>query len=82
MPARRAELWYLDAQRDYVQKHQGCPWCGCSHRVFCQRNGPTVLFHCQGCDFQASHDEATGKYGFMRGEEARPIPETMCESRA
>jgi hypothetical protein len=79
MTVRRAELWFRDAQRDYVEKHQGCPWCGGAHRVFRQRRDQVQLYQCQACDFQASHDEAADRFAFIRGEESLPIPETMCE---
>ena len=80
---RTEQEWFRDAERTYTEKHQGCPWCGGSHRVFCQKRGTTVLFHCQGCDFQTSRDDADGRFAFIPGEEAEswPILDTMCEQQ-
>lgn len=70
--------WFQEAQRWYLEKHQGCPWCGESHRVyFLQEKGQTV-YYCQGCDFQVRQDESTGKCYFIPGEDVKAeVPDTM-----
>ena len=77
---RTSEGWYREAERTYTEKHQGCPWCGGSHRVFCQRRGDTVIFYCQACDFQATHDADGERYSVIPGVDNHhsSIPETMC----
>jgi hypothetical protein len=79
---RTSYEWYREAERTYTEKHQGCPWCEGSHRVFCQRRGTKVIFYCQGCDFQASHDTATGKFDMLPGiadQLQDGIPDTMFD---
>jgi hypothetical protein len=76
---RTSQEWYREAERTYTEKHQGCPWCQGSHRVFCQRRESTILFYCQGCDFQASHDEAKGRFAMLPGID-HEIPDTMQDS--
>ncbi len=77
---RSKQEWFREAERTYTEKHQGCPWCGGSHRVFCQRRGATVIFYCQGCDFQASHDTQADRFALIPGHDADfdSVPETMC----
>jgi hypothetical protein len=77
---RTSEEWYREAERTYTEKHQGCPWCEGSHRVFCQRRGATVIFYCQGCDFQVSYDASSGRFAMYPGNDALldTIPDTMC----
>ncbi len=77
---RSNQEWFRDAERTYTEQHQGCPWCGGSHRVFCQRRGATVIFYCQGCGFQATHDTHADRYGMSAGnsDNAESVPETMC----
>ena len=80
-PGQRSnQEWFFDAERTYTEQHQGCPWCGGSHRVFCQRHGATVIFYCQGCDFQASHDTLADRFSMTPGSDNRDddVPETMC----
>jgi len=76
---RTSQEWYREAERTYTEKHQGCPWCQGSHRVFCQRRDSTILFYCQGCDFQVSHDVATGRFAMLPGID-HEIPDTMLDS--
>jgi hypothetical protein len=77
---RTTEEWFHEAERTYMENHQGCPWCEGSHRVFCQRRGSTVIFYCQGCDFQASHDPTTDSFKMLPGidELLETIPDTVC----
>lgn len=76
---RTSESWFQEAERTYTEKHQGCPWCGGSHRVFCQRRGAKVIFYCQACDFQVTHDTAANSFAAVPGLAAGEnlIPETM-----
>src|SRR5216110_3071906 len=78
---RTSQGWYLEAKRTYTEKHQGCPWCEGSHRVFCQHRGSTVIFYCQGCDFQASHDAADDRFAVLPGIDdhlQETLPDSMC----
>lgn len=77
--SRTAEDWFKEAERVYTEKHQGCPWCGGSHRVFCQRSGDTLLFYCQGCDFHASHHASDNTFRMLPGiiDTDVEIPDTM-----
>ncbi len=72
--------WYSLAEKCYLEKHQGCAWCGGSHRVFCTKEGDRTSYYCQACDSQASYDRASRKYHFLAGEDIRDKgPETMCD---
>ena len=66
---RTARDWFQEAARCYVENHQGCAWCGGSHRVYHQRQHTEVIYFCTGCDFRASHDHATGRYSSLPGED-------------
>lgn len=79
---RTCQEWFHEAERTYTEKHQGCPWCGGSHRVFCQRRESTIIFYCQGCDFQVSHDPHCHRFQMTPGqlECADVVPETMFGS--
>jgi len=76
---RSSRDWFREAERTYTEKHQGCPWCGGSHRVFCQRRETTVIFYCQGCDFQVSHESESERFVMHPGVDERSdiVPETM-----
>jgi hypothetical protein len=47
--------------------------------VFCQRRDSTIIFYCQGCDFQVSHDIASGRFAMLPGID-HEIPDTMQDS--
>jgi hypothetical protein len=65
---RTSRQWYDEAVRWYVEKHQGCPWCGGSHRVYRLVRGTKETYTCQGCDFQASFDAEKIEYNHIIGE--------------
>jgi hypothetical protein len=65
---RTAGDWFKEAESCYVEKHQGCAWCGGSHRVFRLRQGQQVQFYCNACDFRVGFDQATGEYFSIPGE--------------
>lgn len=66
---RTAREWFQEAARCYVDNHQGCAWCGGSHRVHHTRRNLKQVYYCHGCDFQAGLDETTGKHFSVPGEE-------------
>jgi hypothetical protein len=66
-----ARKWFEAAVRSYVESHQGCPWCGGSHRVYLRKDGARVTYSCHSCDFHVAHDEGTGEHSFIPGEQAR-----------
>ena len=77
---RNSREWFAEAVRCYQERHQGCPWCGGSHRVFqVERDGRREYF-CNGCDFRASFDPAANTYRAIPGEDqGRKTPDTMHE---
>ena len=74
--------WFAEAARCYLENHQGCPWCGGSHRVFKQSDRRREIYCCQGCDFQVSFDLSTNSYNHIVGEEVREASsDTMCDQK-
>jgi len=72
--------WFAEAARCYVEHHQGCAWCGGSHRVFHTQRDSQREYYCYGCDFRAGYDDATKRYFSFPGEEAAGSkPRTMHE---
>ena len=77
---RTSGEWFEAAVRSYVERHQGCAWCGGSHRVFKQERGGRVEYYCNGCDFRVSFDLAANTYVIVPGEDQRePGQATMYE---
>jgi hypothetical protein len=75
---RTAHDWFAEAARCYVEHHQGCAWCGGSHRVYHIRRANKVEYYCNYCDFRVTYDEAAKRYGMIPGEDSpATIPETM-----
>jgi hypothetical protein len=73
-----AGAWFARASHCYVEKHQGCPWCGGSYRVFQRRKGPVTEYFCNGCDFRAGYDAAREHfYGEPGCEPKGKVPSTM-----
>ncbi len=66
---RDCHQWYDEAVRCYLEKHQGCPWCGESHCVSRSMRRGQQTYCCQKCDFQASFDHSTGAYAHIVGED-------------
>jgi hypothetical protein len=62
--------WFHDAERCFVQRHQGCPCCGSSHCVFRSDWGEREEFYCSVCDFSACHDRRSGAYFAAAGLDA------------
>ncbi len=60
--------WFQEAVRCYVEKHQGCAWCGDAHQVFHFQQGKQVVYYCNSCDFRTSHDPVTNAYVSIPGE--------------
>jgi hypothetical protein len=61
--------WFHEAARCYIEKHQGCAWCGDSHQVFQSLHGKKVVYYCNACDFRTSYDPESDAYVTMPGEE-------------
>jgi hypothetical protein len=76
----KAELtplgWFQEASTWYVDKHQGCPWCGKANCVYKSRRGSVEEYHCGDCDFLACQDSANGRC-FMGPGRILPAPTTM-----
>jgi hypothetical protein len=77
---RSPSEWFAEAVRCYVERHQGCPWCGGSHRVYqVQRDGRHEFF-CNGCDFRTGFDQASNEFFAIPGEDQHSrSPDTMYE---
>ncbi len=76
---RNSHDWFQEAARCYVEHHQGCPWCGGSYRVYQLHEGRQTAYYCHGCDFRAEHDEQTGRYRHIPGEQKSPSRSTMLQ---
>jgi hypothetical protein len=77
---RTSREWFTEAQRCYIERHQGCAWCGGSHRVYFVRRDGRVEYSCNGCDFRATHNEVTDQYLTIPGEvRSGRVRETMFE---
>jgi hypothetical protein len=70
-----AARWYERAARCYVEKHQGCAWCGRSYCVFRSHRLDRVEFSCFFCDFFACHNHLTDRYYSSPGQ-TPPAAET------
>ena len=77
---RTSAEWFAEAERCYVEQHQGCAWCGGSYRVFQSHHGTKTEYCCNSCDFRVVHDTALGRYVSYPGENlADQMPETILE---
>jgi hypothetical protein len=77
---RTSLQWFAEAERCYVERHQGCAWCGGPYRVFRRQRGSAMEYYCHSCDFHASHDVETGQCLFVPGADMRAKrPETMFD---
>lgn len=65
---RSSEGWFHEAERSYVENHQGCPWCGESYVLSFCTHGCNVTYFCQHCDFQSSYDPIEGSFDVVPGE--------------
>jgi hypothetical protein len=74
---RSAAEWFAEAQRCYVEEHQGCPWCGGPHRVARIESPEKTALACQRCDFQVVLDHRSQQCRFIPGEELSDMTETM-----
>lgn len=68
---RTAVEWFEEAERWYVEGHQGCACCGRQHCVFRSEWNQRVEYYCSVCDFSACHDAATGRCFAVVGEGLR-----------
>ena len=57
-----ANEWYREASQAYVEGHQGCVWCGGSHRVYRNERGTCIEYFCANCEFYAIHDRQQDRY--------------------
>jgi hypothetical protein len=77
---RTSQEWFAEAVRCYVERHQGCAWCGGSHRVLRRQQGDCVEYYCTGCDFRTAHDPDTERFFVIPGaDQGEKSPETMFE---
>lgn len=65
---KTAHQWFEEAAKCYVEFHQGCPWCGGSHRVFHSERGGETQYYCMQCDFRAGYDRESDNYFTVPGE--------------
>jgi hypothetical protein len=78
---RTAREWYENAARSYVEKHQGCPWCGGAHCVHQVHKDDRHEYCCLGCDFRAGFDRKTGNYFHVPGENHVQSGKTMMANK-
>ena len=71
--SRTPQEWFDEAERCYVAKHQGCPWCGHVHAVSRVHHLHRHSYHCQSCDFQAIHEAQANRYFAIPGEDADTV---------
>ncbi len=76
-PEQTPQEWFQEAARWFVEKHQGCPWCGGENCVYHSRRQEIIEYYCGSCEFFAGHDVETGH--FSTGPGRRPAPATMVE---
>ena len=76
---RTPQEWFQEAVRCYVEKHQGCAWCGGPHRVYLLVQEQQVVYYCNGCDFRTGHDKRAGRFFSFPGEDAAPGKKTMVK---
>ena len=68
-----AAAWFEKAATCYVDRHQGCPWCGNRHCVFRTRRPDREQFSCSECDFFTCHTFHDDAYFVTPGESAQPL---------
>ena len=59
---RSAAQWFDRAAHCYIEKHQGCAWCGCSYCVFRSPRHDRVEYECIVCEFFACYNHETERY--------------------
>jgi hypothetical protein len=77
---RTSQQWFAEAERCYVEHHQGCAWCGGSYRVYRRERNGSLEYYCHGCEFRTGRNAQTGECFAVEGL-ATPAkrPETMYE---
>jgi hypothetical protein len=71
--------WYEEAVRCYRERHQGCPWCGGSYRVYHIHRPLQTVYYCHGCEFRVEFDRQSGEYQMVPGEATPPSISTMMD---
>jgi hypothetical protein len=62
--------WFHEATRCYIEKHQGCPWCGGANRVYRSARRHIIEYHCGACDFFACHELSSGRFFMAPGRDS------------
>jgi len=65
---RSAAQWFDRAAHCYIEKHQGCAWCGCSHCVFRSPRPDRIEFSCIVCEFFACYNHETDRFYISPGQ--------------
>jgi len=65
---RKADEWFADVLRWYIEEHQGCPCCEGRHCVFRAEWGTRVEFYCTACDFSAARDSKSNRCSAAGGD--------------
>jgi hypothetical protein len=63
-----ASAWFEKAMTCYIERHQGCPWCGGAHCVFRTRRSDREQYACSACDFFTCHTFQDNNYFVTLGE--------------
>ena len=74
--AMTPEKWFEVASHWYVERHQGCPWCGQANQVYKSQREKNEEYRCGSCDFLACCDHVTGKF-FMGDGKNMDVRNTM-----
>lgn len=72
----KAQDWFVEAASWYVDRHQGCPWCGGVNQLYKSQRGNVAEYHCGCCDFFTCHDTDADRY-YMAPGEKRQSPVTQ-----
>ena len=69
--------WFAEAARCYVERHQGCCWCGGANRVYRSERGGRLEYECGDCEFYVCREQETGQFFMAPGSDRdAPAPPT------
>jgi hypothetical protein len=61
--------WFAEAERCYIEHHQGCAWCDESYCVYHSARAQHREYCCNSCDFRAGFDAANNRFFSYPGED-------------
>jgi hypothetical protein len=72
-PSLTPHEWFQKAVHWYVERHQGCPWCGHPYCMYKSEHDHGTEYHCGSCDFFVCKDRAKSTYYLGPGEARRAV---------